>query len=165
MRLYLVRHAQSGPSGLGRDLDRQLTERGREQAKILGRGLKRLNVSLHEVLTSPAARAAETAEILARSFQPAPPVLPVGGLYGNEDPRPLLEAILPRTGKGDLAVVGHLPVLERFASLLVSETPQAALHFQTASAACLEFDAAPAFGQGRLRWLMGPDEFAALTAP
>lgn len=61
-RLALFRHAKTErDSESGRDFDRRLTERGRSDAGRMGKEIRGQAFDL--VLSSPAARAAETAEI------------------------------------------------------------------------------------------------------
>ena len=72
--LYLVRHAkteQDSPDG--RDFSRELKSRGLRDSTIIGNKLKEDGVNLDMIITSTAARARATAEILATH---------VG--YGNE---------------------------------------------------------------------------------
>lgn len=61
--LTLLRHAKTerdAPSG--RDFDRSLNERGRGDAKRIGREIRDLGLAFDLVLVSPARRAAETVE-------------------------------------------------------------------------------------------------------
>ena len=61
-RLALFRHAKTErDSDSGRDFDRRLTERGRSDAGRIGEEIRGLAFDL--ILSSPAARAAETAEL------------------------------------------------------------------------------------------------------
>ena len=63
-RLALFRHAKTErDSESGRDFDRRLTERGRSDAGRMGKEIRGQAFDL--VLSSPAARAAETAELAA----------------------------------------------------------------------------------------------------
>ena len=71
-RLYLVRHGQT-PSNVAGALDTALpgaplTELGREQARIVGADLAGEGVSPSVLLSSEAARARETAGIMAAAF-------------------------------------------------------------------------------------------------
>lgn len=71
MKLYLVRHAEAVPGDPG-DESRRLTDEGRRQARELGQRLVREKVQPDAVLTSPLARARETAEILAAELGAEP---------------------------------------------------------------------------------------------
>jgi phosphohistidine phosphatase SixA len=56
MRLYLVRHGiaseRLGP-GVTRDADRPLTDEGKDEMRVVARGLARLNVKPDVVLCQP----------------------------------------------------------------------------------------------------------------
>ena len=63
-RLALFRHAKTErDSDSGRDFDRRLTDRGRSNAKRIGQEIGEQGAIFDLILSSPAARAAETAEI------------------------------------------------------------------------------------------------------
>ncbi|MBK9711662.1 MAG: phosphohistidine phosphatase SixA [Kouleothrix sp.] len=70
MELYFLRHGIAedvGPEGAG-DAGRRLTKEGIAKMKDAARGLKRIGVRLDVLLTSPLARAHQTAEIVAREL-------------------------------------------------------------------------------------------------
>ena len=62
--LTLFRHAKTQRDSLtGRDIDRQLNERGERDAPRMGEELRTLGLDYDLILSSPAARAAQTAEL------------------------------------------------------------------------------------------------------
>lgn len=67
MRLYFLRHGRAVSRGewSGDDADRPLTEEGVELLHAEAKGLRRLNFDPTLIITSPYARAAHTAEIIA----------------------------------------------------------------------------------------------------
>jgi phosphohistidine phosphatase len=70
MELYFLRHgiaADVGPAGLG-DAGRPLTKAGITKMQAGGRGMRRLGLRLDALLSSPLARAHETAAIVAREL-------------------------------------------------------------------------------------------------
>jgi phosphohistidine phosphatase len=64
MNLYLLRHAEAEAEAASDD-ERQLTERGREQARTIGRFCARNDLYPGKILTSPMVRAKQTAKIVA----------------------------------------------------------------------------------------------------
>lgn len=62
MRLYFLRHAEAGDAP--EDAVRELTSRGRRDARRLGRYLDRIGVTLDRAYTSPLVRARQTAELV-----------------------------------------------------------------------------------------------------
>jgi phosphohistidine phosphatase len=64
MNLYLLRHAEAEEEAAS-DEERQLNNRGREQARTVGRFCARNDLYPGKILTSPLARARQTAQIVA----------------------------------------------------------------------------------------------------
>ncbi len=64
MNLYLLRHAEAEQEAAS-DGERQLTERGRGQARTIGRFCARNDLYPETIITSPLARAQQTAKIVA----------------------------------------------------------------------------------------------------
>jgi phosphohistidine phosphatase len=62
-QLWLLRHGEAVPHDAQPDLDRRLTERGRDQSRAAGQALKALEIEVHVCFTSPKVRARETAEL------------------------------------------------------------------------------------------------------
>ena len=67
-RLYIVRHAEAD-SGNGVDFDRPLNGTGEKQAQWLGKHLKSQRLIPELIIPSPAARASNTASIIAKSLE------------------------------------------------------------------------------------------------
>ena len=112
--LTLFRHAKTErDSDSGRDFDRRLVERGERDSKRMGQEIGNLGLAFDLVLSSPAARAAETAEL--------------AGLSPRFDQRIYdastgdLLTLTQQTSNeiNRLAMVGHNPGFERLASKLL----------------------------------------------
>ena len=112
--LTLLRHAKTErDSTSGRDFDRRLNERGQRDAPRMGEEIRGLGLDLDLVLSSPAARAAETAEL--------------AGLAPRYDQRiydasagELLSIVQEADDQIEsLLMVGHNPGFERLASKLL----------------------------------------------
>ena len=112
--LTLFRHAKTErDSDSGRDFDRRLIERGQDDSRRIGKEISHLGLAFDLVLSSPAARAAETAEL--------------AGLSPRYDQRIYdastdeLLALAQQTSDeiNRLAMVGHNPGFERLASKLL----------------------------------------------
>src|SRR4029078_6905835 len=73
-QLWLLRHGEAVPHDLKPDFDRELTDRGREQARAAGRARKALDVEIHVCFTSPKVRARETAELACAELGTEPVV-------------------------------------------------------------------------------------------
>jgi phosphohistidine phosphatase len=119
MRLYLVRHAEAVP-GEPDDESRPLTREGREQARELAQRLARDGVRPDAVVTSPLARARETAQILGQELDVSPAAddrLRPGATAGR-----VREAV---EGLGEVVIaVGHQPDCGEIAVELTGSRPE-----------------------------------------
>jgi phosphohistidine phosphatase len=105
VRVYLVRHAKAEHDAPGGDAERRLTPEGRARFFALA-GELASKLELTRVLTSPFARARETADILAAATGAAleeVPELEAGRCGGRE-----VLARARQEGRG-VALVGHNP--------------------------------------------------------
>jgi len=116
--LWLLRHADAEPHGVGSDFERRLTARGEQQARAAGRALARMGVSFEHVFTSPRVRALETARLVCAELGGEPVVHePLGGGFDAGDAKELLAAA---TGAGAVLLVGHEPDLSGLVAALTS---------------------------------------------
>lgn len=111
MDVILWRHADA-EQGLPDDA-RRLTAKGKKQALKVASWLKTRIEAPVTVLSSPAARAVETAEVLGKPPRVEPALSP-----GATPARVLQTAGWP-SGAGTVVVVGHQPDLGRTAALLL----------------------------------------------
>ena len=124
-RLTLFRHAKTErDSASGRDFDRRLDERGEQDAPRMGKEIRDLGLNYDLVLSSPAARAAETAELagLEPRFDQRIYDASTGDLLS------IVEGVDNAVER--LLMVGHNPAFERLASRLLGtniEMPTGAL--------------------------------------
>lgn len=142
-RFLLVRHAEAEGSASS-DAERRLTAEGRARFEAHARALAP-SLRLARVVTSPYARARETAEILAAATGAAveeEPALASGGSTGAE-----LVAAGRRLGDG-VAIVGHNPELADAVALLGGRP----VPVRPGAVAAVDFDGA---GE-RLAWIRAP---------
>jgi phosphohistidine phosphatase len=126
MILYIFRHGiAEGHAPDGNDGTRKLTVKGREKLKDAAAGMRALGLKFDAILTSPLARAAETAEIVAAAYGnvPAPQVVPA--LASGFAPAEAASALKAFAKQEHVMIVGHEPQLSALASLLVAGSPDA----------------------------------------
>jgi phosphohistidine phosphatase len=120
--LYLLRHGIAedvAPSG--DDGDRRLTPQGQARMRAEAAGMQRLRLTFDAILTSPLARAAETAAIVAAAFPKAGDVRVIAELATGVPPPEMLRALGPYLRRHDAVLaVGHEPGLSRLAALLLT---------------------------------------------
>ena len=155
MEIYLVRHGAAYEKE--EDPERHLNSGGVNQCHLTGKALKRLDIQLDLIVSSPKARARQTAEIIAEE---------VGYLRGDIKVTETLEpTALTKdtiTYLNDLADVerimlaGHLPLLGHLASELLVNTPQISFYFEP-SAVCYINTEQPHTFSGDFRWFLTPE--------
>ena len=123
MLLLLIRHADAGerdPQRWPDDSDRPLTDKGRKTQRRVSRWLSEHTQVPTIVLTSPWARAAESAQILVdESKLPRPPI-PTEALAAPPDLIRLADHIGDPDPSAIVALVGHSPWIEVLAVLLLA---------------------------------------------
>lgn len=112
MDLILWRHADAEPGDP--DLARQLTPKGRKQAKAMARWMERHLPKDTEILVSPAMRTRQTADALKRKYKIAE------GLAPDKSPQDMLAAAGWPNSDRTVVIVGHNPAIGQLAALLLS---------------------------------------------
>jgi len=154
--LYLVRHAAAAKRGDAWPDDdlRPLSRSGIEDFTAVARGLAALGVRIDTILTSPLTRARQTAEILARRLEGAPPIVEVQALAPNEayeDVRAALEGV---AGQRGVALVGHEPCIGLISARLLGLRHP--LEFAKGAVCRIDVDTIPPAAPGDLRWFAPP---------
>ena len=111
MDLILWRHAEAEDGKP--DLERRLTDKGRKQAARMAKWLRERLPKDYRLVSSPAARALQTAETLETPRT-------VDALAPGASVREVLKAAQWPDYDGSVIVVGHQPDLGRVAAYLVS---------------------------------------------
>ena len=168
MELYLVRHAIAEERDARRwpdDRDRPLSDRGRARFERAARGLGRAAPDIDRVLSSPATRAWQTAEMLSDGAGwPTPEA--EESLSPTVTAAQALRAIAARTLAGGevperIAIVGHEPTLSALVALLTG-APGWAIDWRKGGAARIDTAGHPAPGSGVLLWFLPPRLLRAL---
>jgi phosphohistidine phosphatase len=105
-QLWLLRHGEAVPHDKP-DFDRELTDRGRDQARAAGRALRALEVEIHLCFTSPKVRARETAELACADLGVEPVV--EESLSDGFDGRAALALMAAAGADQRVLAVGHEP--------------------------------------------------------
>lgn len=145
-RLMLLRHAKTEvDSASGRDIDRSLDERGLAEAAEIGAWLATQEMRPSRVLVSPAMRARQTWDIVAKALPEKPDARELDELYAASLER-LLAAIHDNGGDAaTLMLVAHNPGLHELSlGLCEISTSEAARALQgnlpTSGVAIIDFD-------------------------
>ena len=153
VELCFLRHAHAGdPAAWDRpDEERPLTEKGRRQADRIGRLLAAAGYAPDAILTSPLARARQTAEIVAEILGIA---VRIEDRLGGALDLATVDQVLAGAGHPRRPVlVGHDPDF----SELVSELVGAPIPMRKGALARVDVERPLVSGAGELRWLLPPD--------
>jgi phosphohistidine phosphatase len=157
VQLHLLRHAHAGDpmKWHGSDDVRPLSEKGRLQAERLGRFLAEAGFAPDAIVSSPKARALETARLVATSL--GLPVRVDDALAGPFDIG-TLEALLDSAGDPRRPLlVGHDP---DFGQLAADLTGLAELPLRKGALVRIDLVRPIEAGAGLLRWLLPADLLA-----
>ena len=160
--LLLMRHAKSSWDNPGlRDFDRPLNERGLKAAPLMGRYLRAQGIAPDLIVSSPAQRAQQTAQLVKEAARCAAPIRYEAAIY-DANLNALLKVLqtLDETAKTVL-LVGHNPSFSGLVGHLSGSLEQ----MPTAAVANLELDCEtwPALRaqSGRLVWCVKPKQLLA----
>ncbi|MGE0564175.1 MAG: histidine phosphatase family protein [Pseudolabrys sp.] len=120
-RLILLRHSKTERIALGQaDFDRELTDRGRSDAEIIGTYIARHKLVPSHALVSPARRTRQTWDIASGHFKSGPHVVFEDRIYDASPERlfRLVETADPAATT--LMIVGHNPGLHELALALTA---------------------------------------------
>jgi len=121
-RIGILRHGKAEHQGTGsQDRERRLVEKGREAVRAVAANSACNESHPDMVVTSPAVRAVESAEIFSREAGISTPVEIREELYAA-GPRDILSLVngLPDE-VGSILIVGHNPSLEEFCEEITGE--------------------------------------------
>ena len=154
--LYLVRHAIAAERGSEwpDDSKRPLTERGMSRFKEVVKGLRRLDVAVDEIFTSPLVRAKQTAELLAAGLEGKPPVKVVEALAPGHTPTSVMSNLAKVARRRRIALVGHEPELGELAAHLIGAGR--ALAFKKGGICRIDVGSLSARRAGGLVWFVPP---------
>ena len=139
-KLYLVRHCKAAAATpAADDHARPLAGRGPADAAAIAAHLAAHFAPPDLVVSSPAARAVETAQALAAAFTPPPPLRLDAALYEASAGDVLARVHAEDDGRSSLMVVGHNPALGELAARLAADPTMLAGGFPTGAVAGFTF--------------------------
>ena len=155
MILYFLRHGKAGAPRASKDDERELTPKGARTLRAAAPLWRRLNLRPDVVISSPLARALQTAEIFCEAMGGEPIVddlLRPGASWGQ-----LARAMAAHPDARRVMFVGHEPDLS---SAIVELTGAASVRMRKGGLACIEFYGVPEPGGGEIAWLLDPDLYS-----
>ncbi len=156
MDIYVLRHGEAEPRGKNiAEADRKLTPKGRRDVDRVARLARRAKVAPDIILTSPYARALETANIAAAAFDPVPPLSETKALLPNVRPEQVWKEVRSHAASRQLVLVGHEPQLSRLAAYLLA-VPNLKFDLKKGALVRISMDKLEAQPHGELKWVLTP---------
>ena len=153
IELYLVCHgdAVESSSAWPQDDDRPLTPEGIAKFRQVVDALQTLNLTIDVILTSPAKRARQSAELLAVGLSQQPPIQILESLAPGGSYEMFLKDLGSQERRRHLACVGHQRALGRLAAQLAGIRHR--LRFEHGAVCRVDLDVR---GPGHLVWFAPP---------
>lgn len=165
MKLVIIRHGPAGDrrqwEAKGRDdRTRPLTPKGRKQMQRVAAGLARLVPGLQLLATSPWARAAESAQIVASEY--GSQVVSLDALTPEHEPEDVVRWLGGHSQARTVALVGHEPHLGTLVGYLLTGKAASFIDLEKGGACQLHLPDPLEPGTAILEWLLTVDELACL---
>ena len=151
MFVYLVQHAEAKSEQ--EDPSRSLSEKGIHDIEKVASYASHNNLKIQMIFHSPKVRAKQTAGVLSEHLKPSKGISEVDGLAPLDEPDIWAQRL--KDVPDDIMLVGHLPHLDRLASLLLcGDKEKHAISFKMAGVVCLKRTDT---GSYALQWMVTPD--------
>jgi len=158
VNIFVLRHGEAGSHATmpSKDLERPLTESGREDIELVAVSLHKLRVGFDKIATSPLKRAKETAEIVAKVYEESSPKLEIWEeLRPEGNKQETLQRLSRLKQDSDILLVGHEPYLSSMIGEIISGSSSRILLKKGGIAKVQILSFAPK-ASGELRWLLTP---------
>lgn len=166
MNLHLLRHSNATehpPAGQG-DEARPLTAAGRAKCRVIGEAIKRLDLRFDLVLSSPAVRARETAELVLARLKARPPLEFLDALWISGSRAALIRRLKRQpAARAEVLLVGHEPDLGLLVSHLTTGGPHFKATFKKGGFARLAIPRLRDGACASLEWLLTPRQLRLLA--
>ncbi len=158
MLVYIVRHGESEAPTKGKGHtteERHLTAAGRLWAKrVVSVAEKELGFRPGLILSSPLARAKETAEIARETLDLKSEIQVEPCLLGERPVTEVYATLRKLRSAESVALVSHLPLIDHLVADLLGAESEIRLH--TGAIAGIQCKGLPGHAKGSLRWLLPP---------
>jgi phosphohistidine phosphatase len=157
MEIYLLRHgtAEHAAPG-GSDANRRLTEEGREELRRVLERARRAGVKPALILSSPLARAIETAQLAGGILGYQGGVVQTRALVPEARPEEVWAELRERRDENAVLLAGHEPLFSYTTAYLLG-CPALQLVFEKGALLRVDIDKFGGEPRGVLRWMLTPD--------
>jgi phosphohistidine phosphatase len=156
MEIYLFRHGIAEDAAAGEpDSSRKLTGEGKQKTAAVARMARRANVRPSAIISSPYARALETANIAAKELGFEEKVITASELVPHGTPEHVWDAIRERRDEQAILLAGHEPLLGHLVSYLLA-SPALRVEMKKSALVRIDVDSLRGAPHGVLRWMLVP---------
>jgi phosphohistidine phosphatase len=154
MRLYLLRHGIAEASARsGRDADRVLTPEGREKVRNVIRRAREGGMWPTVILSSPFARALETAQISAKVLGHEDDILTSDAFVPDASPEAAWDEIRTHKTQPEVLLASHQPLCGALTAFLL-DSPTLSVDFRKSALLCIDLEGTGAKPRGVLQWML-----------
>lgn len=154
MRLYLLRHGIAETNARsGRDADRVLTEEGREKVRGVVKRARAGGMWPAVILSSPFARALETAQIAAKALGHDDEVITSSAFIPDASPEEAWAEIRTHKAEPEVLIASHQPLCGALMAFLL-DSPALSVDFRKAALVCIDLDGVGTRPRGVLQWML-----------
>jgi phosphohistidine phosphatase len=158
MELYFLRHAiaaEPGTVSVAHDSERPLTPEGIEKMEKVAQGMRRLEISVNHVVSSPYVRAAHTAKIVAKGIEFNGKIKYSDALVPNAEFKSFLKLLNEFKPNEKVLFVGHMPSIGDFTSLLLFGDASSQIDYQKGGLCRIDLpDLSKPKVMGQLKWFI-----------
>jgi phosphohistidine phosphatase len=156
MEIYLFRHGIAEDAKPGRpDSARELTDEGRRKTADVLKLARKAGVLPTLILTSPYARARQTAQIAADELGYEGHILPIDSLVPHSSPENVWKDIRDHGHEQAILLAGHEPLLSYTVAYLLN-APSLRVEMKKAALVRIDLESLRAAPHGVLRWMLLP---------
>jgi phosphohistidine phosphatase len=156
MEIYLFRHgiAEEGQPG-GSDSSRELTDEGRKRTSEVVRLARKAGARPTLIVSSPYARARQTAKIAAEELGYEGHILQSEALVPHKSPEDVWKEIRDHADEPAVLLAGHEPLLGHAVAYLLN-SPALRVEMKKAAMVRIDVESLRAAPHGILRWMIVP---------
>jgi len=160
MELYFLRHAiaaEPGTIAISHDSERPLTAEGIEKMKKAAEGMRRIGLSVDQIVSSPYVRALETANIVAEGLGFKGKIRFSDTLIPNADFKSFFKLLREFKSNEKILLVGHMPSIGEFISTLIFGKEVPAMDYKKGGLCRVDMpDVLMPSALGQLKWFLTP---------
>ena len=154
MRLYLLRHGIADESAKsGRDADRALTDEGRDKVRRVVRRAREGGMWPALILSSPFARALETAQIAAKTLGYEDEIVTSNAFIPEASPEEAWAEIRTHKSEAEVLVTSHQPLCGALTAFLL-DAPSLSVDFRKSALVCIDLESTGPKPRGVLQWML-----------